>query len=338
MNPLFISIGATPPAFYRCILPASNFNADWIGVYGGPPGKAPVIAGKIEAHELDTDKYDVIIAQQPVGDEWLNAIKQWQSEGKKVVFEVDDFLHGVRKCKGHTHQAVYHKKKIKQFEECMRQCDAMICSTQFLSDQYKKYNPNQYVCKNGIDVQRYNVERPEREYLMIGWAGGTGHNLAVGPWLEQVSQVMSVYENVGFVSVGVRYGEAMSYRFPNRSLTAPWTTLENYPYALTNMDIAIAPAHDSKYFKSKSDLRWLESSALGIPTIASPIVYHEIEDEKTGLLAETDKDAGDLLMELIEDESLRRDLGQQAKEYVTEHRSIEKMASQWESALEQILS
>lgn len=333
MKTLFISLGGSPPAWYRCGLPANQLNIDWIGLVDGPPGIGQDIAGNVE--EYPDDKYELFIAQQAKGNDWLRWIKDKQSSGQKVLYEVDDFLHGVNRIKGHSQKNKFHKKAIKEYVECMKQCDGMICSTQFLSDQYKKYNPNQFVCLNGIDTARYRrIEFPERDKIVIGWAGGTGHNNAIGPWLEAVSEIMLHHENVLFVSIGVRYGEIMNERHPGRGLAVPWTTLENLPYTLTHFDCYIAPFHDSKYFRSKSDLRWLESSAMGIPGVLSPEVYLEVEDEQTGLLADTQEMATKQLERLVTDEELRHKIGKQAQEYVCQYRDIRETAKQWEMVIE----
>lgn len=331
MKILFISLGSSPPAWYRCGLPANQLNIPWVGLSGAPG--SGLMTGNIEGYS--EDEFDLFIVQQPKGKEWIKWIKERQKAGQKVLFEVDDFLHGVSRIKGHTHQKDFNKKAIREYVECMKLCDGMICSTEFLSQQYKKYNPNQYVCKNGIDTWRYRrVEFPKRDKVVIGWAGGTGHNNAMGPWLEVVSEIMLRHEKVSFVSIGVKYGEIMDERHPGRALAVPWTTLENLPYALTHFDCYIAPFHDSKYFRSKSDLRWLEASAMGIPGVLTPEVYQEVEDGKTGLLATTPEEAKKQIEILVTDEELRKEIGREAQEYVCINRDIGETAKQWLKVIE----
>lgn len=330
---LFIGLGSSAPAWYRCALPANALEQDWVGTIGVPPeeGEA-LIAGNFYEYP-DIPAYDNIVIQQPGDDRWLEFIKKCQKNGQRVFYEVDDFVHGVHKIEGHTNQKQFHKKKIRKMVECMKACDGMIVSTDFLAEQYKKYNSNIHVCKVGIDTARYEVEFPQRSNLVIGWGGGTGHHLAVGPWLEVVSQLLSENPTVAFASIGTRYASALGARHPGQTLDIPWTSIENYPYALSNIDIIIAPTHDSKYYKAKSDLRWLEASAVGIPTVASPTVYKEIEEEVTGLLAETPDLAYEHLEKLIDDPALRKDIGKQAQSYVKKHRDIRVAAKQWENIL-----
>ena len=89
-----------------------------------------------------------------------------------------------------------------------------------------------------------------------------------------------------FVSVGLRPPprSSRSSAASARSRTAG-ATIEVYPASMTLFDIAIAPSAENNLFRGKSDLRWLEASALGIPLVAHPDVYPEIEDGVTGVHA-----------------------------------------------------
>lgn len=328
-NPLFIGLGSSPPCWYRIALPANQLGKDWIGIYGNPANFG-ILAGNIENVNNSFDGYDTYICQQPKGVEWLNWIKKKQSEGCKVYFEVDDFLHGVNRIKDHSRKTAFNKKAIKEFVDCMKQADGMICSTEFLSKQYSKYNENQFVCKNGIDSDRYaSVKFPERDKIVVGWIGGTGHHLAIGPWLEEISDVMANNKNVSFVSIGIRYADTLAVRHPGRALSVPWVSLENLPYALTHFDCYIAPFHDSKYFKSKSDLRWLEGSAVGIPGVLHPEIYTEVENGETGLLATNTKTFREQIETIISDDNYRQKLGKQSQEYVRVYRDIKQTHKEW---------
>ncbi len=338
---LFIGLGGSAPSWYRCGLPAYSLGSEWLGLFP-PTYKGQALFDAPRCGNIvdipDFSKYEVIIVQQARGDDWLTQIKEWQSEGIKVIYEVDDFLHGIHRMKEHRARGLYHKKFIKTIEACMKQCDAMICSTQFLSDQYKKYNPKQYVCRVGIDTERYvKVEKPERKDIVIGWAGGTGHHNAVGPWLEQIIKLVELYDDVKFASIGTRYADIVnSICGEGKGITVPWISLENFPFAMTNFDIAVAPAHESKYFQSKSDLRWLEASGVAIPTVAHPSIYTDIKDSKTGFLAETPVDAADALQELIEDSQLRHDVGLRAQLCVREKRDCAIMSKQWADVIQEV--
>ena len=105
---------------------------------------------------------------------------------------------------------------------------------------------------------------------------------------------------------------------------------------MTHFDVALAPAGKGGYFQGKSDLRWLEASALGIPTIADPGVYPEIEHGVTGFHASTPQEMAAILGELVADEALRRRVGEAAQAHVLEHRTAQVAAGAWADVLREV--
>jgi len=342
---LFMGIGQTAVAYYRCVLPAlflrrSGMEADWICVSGEPP-KLQYDAGMVNYVTTlpDMPSYDVIVVQQPRGLNWFHQIKRWQDRGQRVLFEVDDYLHGIRKMPDHDFAEFFSKKDLQQLELNMRGCDGIICSTEFIARKYRRYNPRTFVCENGLDLARYYLTVPPRPQVNIGWAGGTGHRNAAVPWLRQLANVMGSVEQVCAVTIGMNYADALKRVFgETRAVSVPWTLIDTYPAAMTLMDIALAPAGKGDFFKGKSDLRWLEAGALGIPTIADPSVYWRVEDGVTGFTAETPEEAAEAMLRLVYDEELRREVGRNAQEYVREERNMVVMADQWRDVVAEVTS
>jgi glycosyltransferase involved in cell wall biosynthesis len=337
---LFMSRGNKGPAWYRCALPALALGADWTCYVGEPPN-ARFVHGRIE-RELsiaDVPDYEVVVIQQPRGAEWLGAIRDWQRRGVTVLADVDDWLRGIRRKKDHDFNDMFGRKTIEEFELCMRVVDGIICSTPWLAERYATLNPRTYVCRNGIDLKRYALTPPQRDHVGVGWAGATGHREAMRPWMAEVADVMRENDNVNFVSVGQTFARDLAATFgTERSLFVPFSPFDTYPASMTLYDIALAPAGDTSFYRGKSDLRWLEASAIGLPLIADPEVYPDIEHGVTGFHAETPAEMGAILRELVADEPLRRQVGAAAKAYVTEHRSAQVAAQQWAFVLEQVSS
>ena len=74
---------------------------------------------------------------------------------------------------------------------------------------------------------------------------------------------------------------------------------------------------------------WLEASALGIPTIADPYVYSEIEDGVTGFHAQRPEEMAIVLRQLLADRELRDRVGEAARQHVHSERSSDAAAAQW---------
>ena len=332
---LWIGYGNSAQAWYRCGIPATELNSDWVGLMDGPPDNGGiVIAGNCMNMPNPLD-YEVVIVQLAVGEDWLNSIKSWQKAGVTVYYECDDYLHGVNRIKDHKYQGAFNKKRLKQYVNCMKACDGMIVTTQPLADYYSKYNSNIHVCQNFINTGLYDVlphEKPD-DKLFIGWSGGTGHLQAVKSWYREILDVMTTFNNTAFMSIGTNYGDEISMAFPDRSISVPWTNIENYPYALRAIDIGIAPSHDSKYFRSKSDLRWIEGAAVGLPMVVNPITYPEVEDRVTGMVANDSEEFEAKISELVMNADLRNEIAQNAKKYVQDNRDIRQGAEQWRQIL-----
>jgi glycosyltransferase involved in cell wall biosynthesis len=238
----------------------------------------------------------------------------------------------------HDFAHAFGKDVVRSYERNMSLADGLICSTDYLAARYRAHNANTWVCRNGIDLLRYDVTKPHRETVNIGWAGGTGHREALRPWLPVIADVMRAHPETRFVTIGAGRRDELDEEFGERVLRLPFAPLETYPAAMTLFDVAVAPAGRNNFFRAKSDLRWLEASALGTPVVADPMVYPEIEPGVTGFHAETPIEAREHLMALVADDGLRARVGATARAHVTDHRRIELAAEQWADALRDAVS
>jgi glycosyltransferase involved in cell wall biosynthesis len=327
---LFVGKGTGVVPWYRTGLPAFNLGCDWIGAVGRPNDLRMDTSLKRGGHVMpNLYSYKVIVLQQVHGPDWMREICRLRDQGIKVIYEVDDYLHGVRRVKGHSARRMYTRKVMPLFEMCMRVCDAMIVSTEWLANAYKRFNRNIYVCRNGVDSRRYAKFRlPRRRTLNFGWAGGEGHLESVSAWLPAIDALLRENENYRFISIGLSAARALNN--PKQAVSLPFISIENFPGALTNIDVAIAPAARNSFFAAKSDLRFLETGALAIPLVADPFVYRDCIPGETALYAENADEAYEALRKLAGDAELRKEIGYNARDYVNQNRSIERAVEQWE--------
>lgn len=331
-----MGLGKTPIAWYRCVLPAQALGADWVGVRGRPP-KFQFVTGLVrkDTRTPDMDDYRVVVVQQPRGRDWLRGIKNLQGRGIKVLAEFDDYLHGIRKQGDHDFAGSFTKEDLREYELCMRVADGLIVSTEYIGRRYRAFNRNVWVCENGIDLGRYTLTVPERESVNIIWVGATGHAKALEAWLPAVMGLMHRHKHVNFLTIGMPWADQLRPVFPGRAVSIPWTALENYPAAMTNGDIVLAPAGTRSWYRGKSQLRFYEAGALGLPMVAHPH-YSEIEHGVTGLVAEDLAQVEEQLELLVGDRSLRLELGANAREYVRAHRDARVTAKAWMEAFQEV--
>jgi glycosyltransferase involved in cell wall biosynthesis len=332
---MFVGNGKSAVVWYRCALPAMVLGADWIGV-SGEPGSLYVNTGMTGTglQAPDFDGYEVLVLQGVAGQAWLRQIRAWQARGITVLYEIDDWLRGIRKLAHHDFKGSFDRDRVEASELCMAACDGVICSTEWLAQRFRAVNPNTFVCRNGIDLKRYDLTRPQRDDVAIGWSGATGHAESAKPWVTEVGAVMREHPGTRFISVGQPFAQWLEREHgAQRCIAVPFAAFDTYPAAMTLFDVALAPAGAGSFFRGKSDLRWLEASALGIPLIADPDVYPEIEHGVTGFHASDAAEMREILVELVLDRELRERVGAAAKAHVSENRTAQVVAQAWAEVL-----
>jgi glycosyltransferase involved in cell wall biosynthesis len=331
---IFVGKGKSAVCWYRCALPAMELGQDWVGVEGAPPALKLATGRTARPFAFDhLIDYDVVVLQQPEGP-WASLIRRLQARGITVLFEIDDYVQAVRKMADHEGRSHWTKERILGLETNMRLADGLICSTEYLARRYRGFNPRVWVCRNGLDLGRYDYARAPRHGVTIGWAGGVGHTASVAAWLPEVAAALRATPEARFVSVGQPAARQLQGEFgPERAVAVPFGDLETYPASMTAFDLAIAPSGRNNLFRGKSDLRWLEASALGIPLIADPEVYPEIEHGVTGFHAATAAEVRAALGALLGDAALRERVGAAAQAHVREHRSSAVAAQRWAEVL-----
>jgi glycosyltransferase involved in cell wall biosynthesis len=335
---LFIGLGTGAVAYYRCFLPAVALGAD----YAVWAGETPIqIGGGLNARPPkleDLFDYDVVVLQYGSGKHWLKLVRELQESGVTVLYEIDDYVHTARKNKTHEMSSAFGTDRLRRMEMIMRVADGMICSNAFLARRYSSFNRRTWECRNGIDLKRYGWPKPARSGVTIGWAGGVGHLQSLARWEPALRNVLRARPDARFVSVGHAAAAAFVEEFPGRALSYPSAEIEVYPASMTLFDVSIAPSAENNQFRGKSDLRWLEASAIGIPLIAHPEVYPDIEDGVTGVHASTPEDVEAALLRLIDNAAERERIGAAAHEHVSQHRRIEVMAESWREVLNEVRS
>jgi glycosyltransferase involved in cell wall biosynthesis len=337
---VFLGLGASVVSYYRCFLPAISLGAEYATWAADDAGTIHLTGGlgNPPPQLSDLPSYEVVIVQYASGKSWLRKMRELQDQGVTVLYEIDDYFQSARKSKTHEMAHKFGADRIRDLEMAMRAADGIICSTGYITRRYRSFNDRTWECNNGIDLNRYTGPKPSRgEMVTIGWAGGVGHKASLARWEPAIRNVLRARENVRFVSVGHPAAAAFVEEFGHeRAIAYPSAAIEVYPSSMKLFDVAFAPSAENNQFRGKSDLRWLEASALGIPLVAHPEVYPEITDGETGLHARELDEVEAALLRLVDDAELRERIGRQAHEDVAENRRIEVAAQAWATVLREV--
>ncbi len=302
---------------------------------------------------------DLIVMQRPSDWDSLDYIRYARSLGKKVIYEVDDYLPGViPQNPGIKFWDLTAGKAGRSFE-CMKACDAVTTTTQRLGTELAMWNRRVFVLPNMLDKNMWdNIEfgedfekKKKDDIIRIGWEGAAGHRQDLELVRDVVYKIVEDYDNVHFVLFGFTPIDVfhnmwnMEQKCPDCGFNGPLEFYQGcdvleYPAKMSQLafDIGIAPAVKISFNECKSDLRFREYSKMGIPTIASDIAaYDTIIHGKTGYKANTAKEWDKYLRLLIENEAKRKEVGKSAKEWA-EEQTIQNNIWRWTDVYQKVLS
>lgn len=234
--------------------------------------------------------------------------------------------------------------------DSMRSADALMVSTPHLGQTYLNVNDNVYVIENSLDfkgdrkfVGWDKVSVKKHKGVRFGWIGGRAHFddlMMISPVLRAV---LEKNPDVTFYLIN----SALRRSCELLKRPYPFEGLKNVHYADRSVainryaqfsssfgfDFGLAPLVDCNFNRSKSNLRWLEYSAMSIPTIATDISHftQSITPFEDGLLIKDNdlnkwKEAIELM---ISDKNLREAIGRRAYKRVKKDFNVKNNAPKY---------
>jgi glycosyltransferase involved in cell wall biosynthesis len=185
----------------------------------------------------------------------------------------------------------------------------------------------------------------EREEIVIGWTGGQTHLIDLSIIASTLKDVVLSHKNIKLLIGGWDNCPLFADMPEEKIIRIPWAhKMAQHYQNLRNIDIGVAPLADIPFNHSKSNIKYLELSAIGVPTIATNITPYSntIKDRTNGILV---KPTGsvvshwrDALEHLIADAKTRKAMGLAAKDMVYAKFDQKLIAKQWVEFFERITS
>jgi len=251
---------------------------------------------------------------------------------KNFYMEIDDHIFAVNPS-APAYQTYHPGSEQEEIaKEQLSRSTGLIVSTEYLKKVYSQFNANIFVVPNAIDFavwDKLKAPKPHKK-VRIGWAGGGTHVDDLEFIIPAIKKVLEKNKNLEFVFLGGVPDSLQGQ--PGINAIAKWYAIDKYPQELANLgiDIAIAPLRDNHFNRGKSNLRWLEYSALKIPTVASNVEpYKCIENGNTGKLVTEVDEWVEALLELASNKELRTKIGQSAYEKVKSDYNCKKIAKKY---------
>lgn len=289
----------------------------------------------------NTFAMDFIIIQRNAID--LNFFKLLFNKSKqlnfKIIYEIDDDLLNMDESNpGYP----YYMKIKPDLEYMIKNSDIVTVSTQNLKESLINLNNNIIIIPNRLieiwEEETFNNSDKPSDIIKIGYMGTIYHGWDLKLLEQPINNVKNYFLNknkkVIFEVIG---GTEESFPWINRievpEESASYVNFIRWFKKTADWDIVVAPLEDSNLNKSKSALKYLEYSGLGVPGVYSAIdpykenIIHGI----TGLLINTNssEEWERNIIRLIEDDSLRECILKNAQEDIRNNFLIKDTIKQW---------
>ncbi len=261
---------------------------------------------------------------------------------KEIIFETDDLVYDPQ----YIQQTAYYQKmnalQQELYEkgvgaEILSDPDVLVCTTttSYLADKLRRLGKEVFVVPNKLSKQDMEWIRkiPNTKYqipntISLGYFSGTAsHDADFATITEALLRVMEARPAVKLVIAGPLVLDDAFAPFRERIIRLPFASRREHFENIASIDINLAPlVIGDPFCESKSELKFVEAGACGIPTIASATqTFREaIVNGEDGLVAVNTDEWKEKLLRLIDDEQLRKDIGEAARKKAFEQYTTER--------------
>jgi glycosyltransferase involved in cell wall biosynthesis len=198
--------------------------------------------------------------------------------------------------------------------------DICIVASKFLKGYLEEFNSKVYYIPTGVDTDIFKLQNNNNDSSKItfSWVGTAYHR--------------EMQENIKFILDSDEIKNTLSnFRYKDRVRINGWISPDRIPDYLSKIDIGLLPLiQDTRFNKAKSPTKIFEYMAMAKPTVSSCIgeAAEIIQDGENGFLAKTKKEFIEKMQTLIEDPTLRQEIGDKARKSVENNYSL-KILGRW---------
>lgn len=271
----------------------------------------------------------VLFYRTPAVPHIVALARQAKAAGMKTFFEIDDLVFDVDAYSLNSNlrsQPPEQRTTLLQgahlYRDMIHHVDGAVASTQLIADRLAGSGAKEVLLvSNALD--KIHLAASGRAFpkaiggaVTIVYGSGTDtHDADFALAADSLARVMHEHANVRLVLMGpLKLPHALA-SFTNRVIRIPLMDVDDYQACLARCDISIAPLEPGVFNDAKSNIKFLEASVLGIPSVCSPAAEFArvIRDGENGFLASTAEDWYEKLSRLVSDADLRERIGKRAK-------------------------
>ena len=281
----------------------------------------------------------VVLHRTPWAEDLGSLISSCRKRGVPVVLDIDDLIFDPERMNprhfGYLSELSEADRQqwgelSRNLRETLEAVDLAVLPTVALAGEARAAGKPALVLPSGLGARalecaararRRRLFSIPRRSVRIGYASGTPtHRRDFALAAGAVAHCLEVHPHASFTALGFLepddYPELIPFR--SRIEQRPAVPLARLPHELARFDVNLAPLEAGNPFcEAKSELKYFEAAAVGIPTLASATETYRraIQDGVNGRLASSPEEWVAALDELVGNAALRRQLGRSARSH-----------------------
>ncbi len=267
---------------------------------------------------------DFIIIQGSPQLDTIKVIENAHRTGKVVLIEVDDLVDNTTQFIDDV-TGKRARGKWLQRAAIWPHADGFITSTAYLARHYSnKFNKPAWVFENYIDAHdpRWSQKKTPNENPVIGYMGSYSHITDLRLIIPAIKEVLDSHPSAEFHIMGAIPKELLELKEPRIKDLGHDPDIRGYVKKIAHFDIGLIPLKNEPFNLAKSDLKFLEYSTLGIPSIISKIDTYKSAQGKALFARDRADDWAQAIFKLLDDRKKREKIAKTAQEYVLKNRAI----------------
>ena len=297
---------------------------------------------------LNCKLFDAIIIQRSAIDleDSKIILKKCKDNNIKVIYESDDDLLSIDKS---NRDYNFLKKRIIAMDYLIKNSNLITVSTNVLFNRFNNITKTTIVRNYLVNELKpiTNVKTiKSNNSIDIGYYGTLTHDDDLLMIKDSISKIVKKFKenynfDVKFHIIGgmnKKHEESWYSKVEIPKDSTDFVSFMNWIKNNVKYDIMLAPLMDTQFNNAKSELKYIEYSALGMPGIYSDLPPYNsvIKDGVNGLLAKTNEDWEEKIEKLILDQDLRIKIVENAQKDINENYLLENRVEDWQNILHNI--
>jgi len=266
--------------------------------------------------------YDIVFVQKITFS--LNIEKILKLFNKKIIFDFDDAIFTGEGKKDNFFKKITSYLRESSFNNMVGVAKCCIVENEYNRKIALKYCPWVEIVTGPIDTEKYFVRQEKKEGpVVVGWTGSSSTTRYL---YEITGALASVYKKYNVILKFV--GAKSDFKIQDVNCQIEKWDLNKEVSQIQSFDIGIMPLPDNEWTRGKGGYKLLQYMAAGVPAVASPVEINKkiINNGVDGFLADSKDEWVKTLSSLIENEELRKKMGQAGRKKMEESYSLKRAA------------